>query len=185
MKTEELVLKELTSMGFEPTQVGDMGYAFNYEELTFLFITDDDDAFLRFAIPNMFEVTDDNRTFVLEAINQTSLSLKYSKMCITSDAYVWAMYEHRLNSTEDITNLLEHIILVLFITYDIFYKSVSGEDVMSGNDADDDTDDDTDEKGDVLVDEENDDSKEDVYTEEEIDALLQEYMDAIEKKEQK
>lgn len=185
MKTEEIVLKELKSMGFEPTQVGDMGYVFNYEELTFLFITDDDDAFLRFAVPNMFEVTDENRTLVLEAINQTSLMLKYSKMCITNDAYVWAMYEHRLNSTEDITNLLEHIILVLFTTYDVFYKSVSGEDIMSRNDVDDDADNDTDEKGDVLVDEENVDSKEDEYTEEEIDALLQEFMDAIEKKEQK
>ena len=54
-------------MGFEPVELGDVGYAFKYESLNFIYMPDEDDEqFLRIAVPYMFDVTDENQ--VIEAV---------------------------------------------------------------------------------------------------------------------
>lgn len=129
MNYKKIVLEKLCSMGFEPTLVGDIGYVFNYEEVNFLYMPDDDDdKFLRIAIPQMFEVTDENRIAVLEAMHETSLLLKYAKVNIMFESAVWALYEHRLVTSKGIEDLLEHVIQVLHATAMVFYKKINGDD---------------------------------------------------------
>ena len=84
MKQKEIILEQLKAMGFELYELDDVGYAFKYEDINYFYMTDDDDDehFLRIVIPHIFEVTDENRVAVLEAMHETELMLKYAKICI-------------------------------------------------------------------------------------------------------
>ena len=130
MKQSEIIFNELTAMGFEPVKLGDAGYIFSYEKLAFLYMVDDDDEnFLRIAVPHIFEVTDENRGEVLEAINATAELLKYSKVFIMYETAAWAFYEHRLFSYDHLPELLEHIIQTLEVTTHLFLSKMNGEDI--------------------------------------------------------
>lgn len=131
MNQKELILDQLKVMGFEPIELGNVGYVFQYEDLNYLYMPDDDDErFLRIVIPHLFEVTDENREAVLEIMHEIGLMLKYAKVCIMYENAAWAIYEHRLNSTENLPELLEHIIRVLEATAHVFYKKMNGEEVV-------------------------------------------------------
>lgn len=139
MKQKEIILEQLNTMGFEPIELGNVGYAFKYEDLNFLYMPDDnDEQFLRVAIPHLYDVTDENRVTVLEKMHDTGLMLKYSKVCIMYEDAVWAIYEHRLSTSEDLTEILEHIIRVLEVTAQVFHMKINGQDVMFNSDASDD-----------------------------------------------
>jgi len=60
------VLETLAVLGFEVEEIPDFGFLFRYEGLSIVYMPDDDENFLRFAAPHMFDVTEDNRAFVLE-----------------------------------------------------------------------------------------------------------------------
>lgn len=122
-------------MGFDPVELGNLGYAFKYEELNYLYMPDDnDEQFLRIAVPQLYDVTDENRIAVLEAMHDTGLMLKYSKVCIMYEDAVWAIYEHRLSTCEDLGELLEHIIRVLEATAQVFHKKINGEELVFNSD---------------------------------------------------
>lgn len=128
MKQKKIVLAQLKAMGFKPVEIEDVGYGFTYEGMNYLYMSDDgDEQFLRIVIPYLFEVTDENRVAVLEAMHETGKTLKYSKVCIMSKNAVWAMYEHRLTSVDDLPELLEHIILVLEATARFFCQNISNK----------------------------------------------------------
>lgn len=122
-------------MGFDPVELGNLGYAFKYEELNYLYMPDDnDEQFLRIAVPQLYDVTDENRIAVLEAMHDTGLMLKYSKVCIMYEDAVWAIYEHRLSTCEDLGEILEHIIRVLEATAQVFHKKINGEELLFNSD---------------------------------------------------
>ena len=138
MNQKEIILEELSSMGFEPIELGNVGYAFKYEELNYLYMPDDnDEQFLRIAVPQLYDVTDENRVAVLEAMHDTGLMLKYSKVCIMYEDTVWAIYEHRFSTCEDLAEILEHIIRVLEATAQVFHKKINGEEVVFNSDDSD------------------------------------------------
>lgn len=131
MNQKEIVLGRLKAMGFEPAELGDLGYVFKYDGVSYLYMPDDDDEhFLRIVIPQLFDVTDENRVAVLDAMHETGLMLKYAKVCIMYEDAVWAVYEHRLNSNDNLSELLEHIIRVLEATAHVFCKKMNGEEVI-------------------------------------------------------
>ena len=160
MNQKEIILDQLKAMGFEPIELGDVGYVFKYEDMNYLYMPDDDDEqFLRIVIPQLFEVTDENRVAVLEAMHDTGLMLKYAKVCIMYENAVWAIYEYRLIS-DNLAELLEHIIRVLEAAVHVFYKKINGEDVMGRS-------------------EESEDS-----SDEELEAELQKMLDSIDEDEE-
>lgn len=131
MNQKDIILDQLKTMGFEPIELGDVGYVFKYEDMNYLYMPDDDDEqFLRIVIPHLFEVTDENRVAVLDAMHETGLMLKYAKVCIMYENAAWAIYEHRLTSGENLYELLEHIIRVLEATVHVFHKKINGEEVV-------------------------------------------------------
>lgn len=128
---KQIIFEQLSAMGFEPTELGEIGYAFSYDDLNYLYMPQDgDEQFLRIAIPQMFEVTDENRIAVLEAMHDTSSILKYTKMCIMYETSAWAIYEHHLSVNENLSDILEHIIRTLAATAYIFYQKMYGENVV-------------------------------------------------------
>lgn len=138
MNQKEIVLEQLNAMGFETVEMNDVGYLFKYEDINYLYLTDEDDEkFLRIAIPNLFEVTDENRFDVLEAMHDTAYLLKYAKVCIMYESSVWALYEHYLSSSDNLTELLEHIIMLLEATAQVFHKKITGEEIVGRSDDSD------------------------------------------------
>ena len=110
MNYKKIVLEKLCSMGFEPTLVGDIGYVFNYEEVNFLYMPDDDDdKFLRIAIPQMFEVTDENRIAVLEAMHETSLLLKYAKVNRDKNSGLYMLESYGVKFYDNIMTTIDEI----------------------------------------------------------------------------
>ena len=135
MNQKEIILDQLKAMGFEPIELGDIGFVFKYEDMNYLYMPDDDDEqFLRIVIPHLFEVTEENRMAVLEAMHETSLLLKYAKVNIMYESAAWAVYEHRLTSTDNLPELLEHIIRLLEAAAHVFYMKINGEEVAGRSD---------------------------------------------------
>lgn len=137
MNQKKIVLEQLNAMGFDTYEISEVGYLFNYEDINYLYMTDDDEKFLRIAIPNLFDVTDENRIDVLEAMHDTAYLLKYAKVCIMNESSVWALYEHYLSSSDNLTELLEHIIMLLEATAQVFHKKITGEEVVGRSDDSD------------------------------------------------
>ena len=123
------VLEKLEVLGFDIEEVPDFGYIFKFEGLTLLYMPDDDDEnFLRFAAPNIFDVTDENRAFVLEVVNETNLTIKYSKVCAYGEQ-VWAFYEYRLFGDGELEDIIEHSLYLIRATVVLFHRKVEGGDI--------------------------------------------------------
>ena len=125
--SKELVLEKLESLGFSVVDAHEFGYVFKYEELTLLYMPDDDENFLRFALPNIFDVTAENRPFVLEVVNDTNMTIKYSKTCVFGES-VWVFYEYRLFGDDNIEAIIEHGLLLLQATVGLFHRKIEGDD---------------------------------------------------------
>lgn len=130
------VLEKLEVIGFEVEEVPDFGYVFKYEGMNILFMPDDDEDFLRFAAPHIFEVTDENRASVLEIVNDTNLGIKYSKVCVYGEQ-VWGFYEHRLFGETDLEEIIEHSLFLLRATVAVFLRKIDGEDFEDMKDEND------------------------------------------------
>lgn len=130
---KELVLSKLEELGFMLEEAGEFGHIFKYEELTILYMPDDDDNFLRFAVPGIFDVTDENKDFVLEVVNATNMAIKYSKTCVYGDD-VWVFYEYRLFDNAHLDDILEHAMLLLQATYYLFNRKIEGDESLPGED---------------------------------------------------
>lgn len=127
---KKTILEKLEEFGFLVEEIPEFGYVFNYEGIKFLYTPDDDDEdFLRFSVPNIFDVTEDNRTLVFDIINDTNLKIKYGKICAYGNN-VWASYEHRIFNNDNIEELIEHCLLVLQATVVLFHRLVEGDDVQ-------------------------------------------------------
>ena len=127
---KENIINKLTELGFELQEVPEMGYVFEYEGMTILYMPDDDEDFVRFGLPNIFEVTEENRPLVLEVANSTNLTIKYAKVCVYGES-VWAFYEYRSFGNEDIEELVEHSLLLLGATLSLFHRKIEGEDTIT------------------------------------------------------
>ena len=128
---KKTILEKLEEFGFPVEEIPEFGYVFNYEGIKFLYTPDDDDdGFLRFSVPNIFDVTEDNRTLVFDIINDTNLKIKYGKVCAYGNN-VWASYEHRIFNNDNIEELIEHCLLVLQATVVLFHRLVEGDDVQN------------------------------------------------------
>ena len=128
------VLETLATLGFEVEEIPEFGFLFVYEGLSIVFMPDDDENFLRFAAPQIFDVTEDNRAFVLEIVNDTNLTIKYSKVCVYGEQ-VWAFYEYRLFGEDKLEEIVEHCLLLIHATVALFHRKVEGGDI-GGSDGD-------------------------------------------------
>ena len=143
MTKKEIILQELNAMGYEPTEVESLGYVFCHEDKYFLYSPDDDEEFLRIAIPQLYDVTEENRIDVIKALHETAYLIKYSKPVIMYTDSVWAIYEHKLVTTDNLSELLEHIIRVLEVTAFVFQKKINGEELNFEDSSEDENSDDS------------------------------------------
>ena len=124
MKTSEMVFDYLKKQGLCPEFDKDNDIVFKYQMLTFLFFNnDDDEQFFRLALPGIYDVTEDNRMAVLEAINETNRVMKVVKLTIPRDD-VWVLAEIMMDSTPELDDLVPRLLNILTGARQEFYDQI-------------------------------------------------------------
>lgn len=126
---KEQVVSALSALGFIPEEIEDFGYRFDYEGLTLIYSVDDEDAkCVTLSAPDVFDITDDNRTAVLEAMSKLCGKMKFVQPHIMFDNQVWLNYQHYTGENEVTASLIEHMVRVLAFSTINFHKIINGDD---------------------------------------------------------
>lgn len=124
MTTSEMVFNYLKEQGLIPKYNENGNIAFKYQMRNFLyFCFDDDAAFFNLTLPCIFNVTDDNRMAVLEAINEVNENTKVVKLTIANNS-VWCATEIIMDSTPELDNLFPRLLNILLTSREKFYKAI-------------------------------------------------------------
>lgn len=123
MTTTERVLDFLEQQGFRPeVNPKDGNIFFKYQMKNFLFINNDEDEdFFQLIMPAIFDVTEDNREIVLEALNKTNSSIKVVKCSIINDE-VWVFFESLLDSSPEVKDIIPRALDMLQAAGHRFYE---------------------------------------------------------------
>ena len=130
MDKTKIILKTLRHLGFEPLQIDDGQYKFEYQMVTMTYFPDEDDpSFFRISVPCVEEITSENAEIVNKAIAHTVNAIKYIRINSYEDTYIWLQYDHYLHLPDNINEedlvtglegLIEHMIRVLYYSYITF-----------------------------------------------------------------
>lgn len=126
MKTTEMVLNFLKQQGFCPEIDSDNGnIIFKFQMATFLFVNNDEDEdFFQLVMPNIFDVTEDNREMALEAANKLNFGIKVVKACIINDG-IWLFFESLLDKTPDVADILPRALQILQTARQQYYENIN------------------------------------------------------------
>lgn len=126
---QEKVLEYLNQLGFQPELVDEsLGYRFEYEGLTLIYSPDDEEAqTVHLLAPAIFEVTEQNRAEVLEAMIKLTGKVKFIQPVIIWDS-VWINYQHYLGENKLTLETLEHMVRVLDVAVIQFQRIINNED---------------------------------------------------------
>ena len=126
---KEQVLKALSAVGFIPEEIEGFGYRFDYEGLTLIYSEDDEDSkCVTLIAPDVFDISEDNRTAVLEAMVKLCGKMKYVQPHIMFENQVGLNYQYYTNDNEVTAALIEHMIRVLAFSTITFHKIINGDD---------------------------------------------------------
>lgn len=125
---QEKVLEILRRLGFQPELIDEnFGYRFEYEGLNFLLEHEDEDTkTISLIIPAVFDVTEENRSQVIEAAIKLSTKLKFVQPNLTLDS-IWLNYQHYLGDNEPTEDLIEHMVRLLAISTLHFQQILNNE----------------------------------------------------------
>lgn len=111
----------LTSEGLRPQET-DFGYVFEYQNLTFfIFWDDNDDQYLKIALPGIYNVDDNNRDDALVAVNAVNMEWKVIKSVVTDDE-VWVVAEQFVDKDPNLSDLVPRTITILMEGRVSFYE---------------------------------------------------------------
>lgn len=126
---KEDVLDALSALGFIPNEIEGIGFEIEYEGLTMLYAIEenDDSKSINFIVPGIFEVSDDNKEAVYDAIVELGGNMKYAQAYIMFGNKVWINYAHYIGENDVTPQLIEHIITVLAYATANFHKIMIGD----------------------------------------------------------
>lgn len=125
MKQTE-IKKKLQELGYDLTRVSKGFYMFSSNGTKMLYVPDSKaPECLRFAIPCLYEVTEENKQFLSDIINHTNLSVKYAKTLIIN-RQVWMIYEYHTLENVDIEEVITHCLLTLLASQKTFFDLIEG-----------------------------------------------------------
>ena len=114
----------LQEEGFCPKET-EFGIDFKCEGRAFVFFYDsDDDQYFRLMMPNIFEVTDENRDAVLSALNETNNAIKVVKAYTPIPQAVWVGFEILVDSTPVLADIVPRGIAMLRGAQQAFYEAI-------------------------------------------------------------
>lgn len=119
-----MVFDYLRNQGLVPEYDANGNIRFKYQMLNFLYFNNDNDsAFLNLTLPRIYDVTDDNRLAVFEALNEVNENTKVVKVTIANDS-VWCATEIMMDSTPELDDLFPRLLNILISARNKFYKAI-------------------------------------------------------------
>ena len=98
--------------------------SFKNDDLYYLFIIYKDDPFyFRIILPNILQVTDDNKDKIKQLVNDINLKFKVAKAFIVDDKNVWISVEQFVYTIDKIDDLFNRI----FILYTSILEEIKGK----------------------------------------------------------
>ena len=115
MKLNELLLDFLQEEGYRPKVDPEDGeITFKSEGLTYSYFPDEnDDQYFRLMLPAIYDVNEDNKYEVLEAIDKTNFNIKVIKLYTVHDRSVWAALEILMDTTPEMNEIVPRAITLL------------------------------------------------------------------------
>lgn len=111
----------LASEGLRPEET-DFGFVFEYQKLTFfIFWDDDDNQYLKLALPGIYNVDDNNREDAIVAANEVNIEWKVIKAVVLSDE-VWVVAEQLIDKDPNLSDLIPRTIKILMSGRESFYE---------------------------------------------------------------
>lgn len=128
---KEKIMEAFAQLGFNLTEVENLGYAFSYEGINYLYLnSDDDEEFLNISVPGIYEVDEENATTYLAVCEKINSLRKYVKAYTFGDS-LWIFYERALIGDENLEEVIRHMILhlaaALVFAHDIKEKIENGD----------------------------------------------------------
>lgn len=110
---KEKILEAFANLGFRLEDADGIGYVFDYENIRFLYmLNEDDESFFTIALPGFYEY-DENKPGVYCALEEKiNSNLKYVK-AYTLAQHMWLFYERELFGEEDLEQIIPRMILHL------------------------------------------------------------------------
>ena len=103
----------LSSMGIEPKEITDETISFEYNGLSYLFVSDKSDPYyIRLILPNIENINNANEINVYKNINQYNNKFKAVKMSVVGNS-IWLSIEQFLYSRENSNNLFFRLMKIL------------------------------------------------------------------------
>lgn len=132
---KEKVLQALNELGFKLEEVKEIGYEFEYEDSTYLYMPqDDDEDFLSISIPCIFDCTPEKADFANLLKEKINAAVKYVKTYEYGNK-LWLFYEHEYFEGEDLMTVLSHMIQHLDMALKFIYKTCSAIKAEEENEA--------------------------------------------------
>ncbi len=124
MNLKEMTLQYLREEGFCPKET-EFGLDFKCEGHSFIvFYDEEDDQYFRLMMPNIFEVTDENRDAVMYALNETNSTVKVVKTYTPIPDAVWVGFEVLVDSTPVLADLVPRGLSMLRTAQNTFYEAI-------------------------------------------------------------
>ena len=124
--TKSILGRYMVESGYSPKET-DFGFVFNHKNLTFLIFWDDnDDQYLKLALPGIYNVDDNNKLNSLKAANEVNKEWKVIKAVVTSDN-VWVVAEQLIDKDPNFPDLIPRTIQILMSGRKSFYEHLESE----------------------------------------------------------
>ena len=120
-----MVMNFLKEQGFCPKVDEDNGnIIFKFQMCTFVFFNnDEDESYFQLALPQIFDVTEDNRELALEAANKVNQRVKVVKVIIPNES-VWALFEVILDESPEVGSIIARGLDILMGARHAFYEAL-------------------------------------------------------------
>ena len=113
----------LKGEGLQPEETP-FGIYFKYQMRNFLIFHEEEDSqFFRIALPGIYDVDENNRADVLEAVNAVNKGLKVAKALIPDDD-VWISTEHLLDEDPKYDDIIPRSLHILLQAQSLFYDEL-------------------------------------------------------------
>ena len=95
---------------------------FEHNDLTFiLFWDDNDNQYLKLALPGIYNVDDNNRDDALVAVNEVNIEWKVIKAVVLTDE-VWVVAEQLIDVDPNLSDLIPRTLQILMSGRESFYE---------------------------------------------------------------
>ncbi len=124
--TKSVLGRYMVESGYSPEET-DFGFVFKHKNLTFIIFWDDNDnQYLKLALPGIYNVDDNNKLNSLKAANEVNKEWKVIKAVVTSDE-VWVVAEQLIDKDPNFPDLIPRTIQILMSGRKSFYEHLESE----------------------------------------------------------